>query len=102
MSIQQLSSLLKKQGNVTIPDFCEKWIPKLYKLHPGDHGYKKACITELSRLLQGSIKASTIARTWKIDGVGGVDYPLYMDALLDLANQRYECLEAMRELKPYS
>lgn len=31
-------------------DYCEKWIPLLYDLNPGDYGYKRACIDELSKL----------------------------------------------------
>jgi hypothetical protein len=101
MSIQQLSALLKAQPQVTIHDFCKTWIPKLYNVHPGEYGYKKACVTELVRLFKGAVKPATVSRTWKW-GEDENEYPDYVDPLLDLAHQRYSVLEAMGELRRYS
>ncbi|MGK7886607.1 MAG: hypothetical protein AB4057_18525 [Crocosphaera sp.] len=33
-------------------DFCAYWIPKLFNLHPGSYGYRKACLLLLSTLTE--------------------------------------------------
>lgn len=40
-------------------DYCIKWVPRLYGIHPEDRGFKARSITELARvtgLKEGSIK----------------------------------------------
>ena len=31
-------------------DFCEEWVPKRTGLHPGEYGYRRACINLLNEL----------------------------------------------------
>jgi len=75
-----------------IETFCELWIPKLYGLQPDERGYKKACISELAKIV-GDISPSNIQKNWKW-GKGEKEYPKWVDRMLELTDARYKTIEA--------
>jgi hypothetical protein len=98
MQVITLQAYLKLQHKVNIEEFCSIWIPKLYGIHPGEYGYKKACILELVKLTENAITYESIRRHWKWED-GKQDYPIYINPLLSLAHQRYAVLEALGKLQ---
>lgn len=84
-----------------IEDFCNRWIPKLYKIEQNEYGFRKACVTELSRLMKDSITLLGIEKNWKWQN-GQTDYPPYVRAVLDLADEKYRVMEQLNVLPDYS
>lgn len=84
-----------------LEDFLHRWIPKLYGIQPDEYGFRKACITELSRLMSGVITARGIDKNWKWQN-GQTDYPPYVKPLLDLADEKYRIMEQLKVLPNYN
>jgi len=91
---------LQQRKALNIEEFCQNWIPKLYGLQPDEYGYRKACITELTRLMEGAITAKGIDKNWKWND-GQEEYPGYVRPLLSLAHQKYTIMEALGVLPKY-
>ena len=81
-------------------EFLTKWIFKLYHVEPENdqRKYKEACILELQRLCPDA-KRDTIRTQWLREGG---DRPKLLETILDLADQRYSALEALKHLPNYS
>ena len=93
MSTATTKPYLSLQLSVNIETFCEKWIPKLYGLHPNEYGYKKCCVIELVKIMGGDVSHDNIKKHWKWkDGQTG--YPKIVNQLLMHVDARYSTIEA--------
>lgn len=101
LSTEKYLSLKCSVKPLEIEEFCHRWIPKLYKIQPDEYGYRKACVTELSRLMKDSITFRGIEKNWKWQN-GQTDYPPYVKAVLDLADEKYRVMEQLDALPNYS
>ena len=71
-------------------DFCQKWIPILYKIMPDERGYKAACIKELVSVT--GLTESTIKNSW---GADMANYPKSVENTLYWANISYTVNHAL-------
>ena len=83
-----------REGKLEPQEFCEKWIPKMYGVYPGEYLYRKACIQEFAKLLPEAVDHKTIERNWRW-GTQNDYYPRYLPAVLLLADQMYKVREAL-------
>ncbi|MEH2393853.1 MAG: hypothetical protein V7K21_20040 [Nostoc sp.] len=90
----------QREGRLEPQEFCEKWIPKLYGVYPGEYLYRKACILEFLRLLPQVVEFQTIEKNWKW-GTSRDSYPKYLASVLLLADQMYKVREALGVLPKY-
>lgn len=103
MSVLTAQTYLRLQQckSLNIEEFCQNWIPKLYGFQPDEYGYRKACIAELARLMDGAITAKGIDKNWKWND-GKEEYPSYVKPILSFAHQRYVIMEALGVLPKYT
>jgi hypothetical protein len=71
-------------------EYCQKWVPTLYGKHPGERGYKAACIRELSRV--SGVSEESIEGNWGIDFSKAPSYLPRMLRMADIINQAVRVL----------
>jgi len=100
MYAASIASKFRPVKRVLPEEFLMRWIFKLYHVEPENdqRKYKEACILELQRLCPEA-KRDTIRTQWLRDGG---DRPKLLESILDLADQRYLVLEALKHLPNYS
>ncbi len=62
-------------------EYCWRWVPVYQGKHPGERGYRAACVRELAKV--AGIKESTIDINW---GANFEKRPNYMPRLLRMAD----------------
>ena len=62
-------------------EYCRRWVPVHQGKHPGERGYRAACVRELAKV--AGIKESTIDINW---GANFEKRPNYMPRLLRMAD----------------
>ena len=77
---------IKPNRYMSPSDYCKKWIPLFYGVMPDESGYKKACITELTRVL-GYTESSLFK--WGIDLSNHPPQVSYTLKWVDLVNNFY-------------
>jgi hypothetical protein len=94
-------SIIREAGKLTIEEFCEYWIPKLYNIYPDDRLYRRACTQELVRISDDKIKRKSIVKNWILFGEKA-KYPDYIEPILTLADTKYKMMEVLKVLPKYT
>ncbi len=101
LTTQAYIRLNSQKPALNIEEFCLEWIPKLYGIHPDDRLYRKACIREMVRLMQGAVKPSSVDKNWDfLEPDKG--YPSYVKPVLTLAHQQYRIMETLGVLPKFT
>lgn len=93
MTTTTIQPYLRLTNSVNIEQFCEKWIPKLYDIHPDERGFKKVCVVELVKIMGGTVSSDNISKHW-VWKDGQSNYPAIVDELLTHVDARYSTIEA--------
>lgn len=76
-------------------EFCNKWIPKIYGIQPGESLYTKACIEEFLLILGTTgLTERSIRSNWSWLG-GQRRYPSYLPIVLRLVDRQYGVLDLL-------
>lgn len=103
MTVQKLVVVLREreQYKVEPEEFCEKWIPKLYGIEPGQHFFKLACIQEFKKHLD-NLDVDSAYKNWRWGDNVKEQYPQYLPSVLKLLDKQYSALEILGGLPRYS
>ncbi|BAZ39440.1 hypothetical protein NIES4101_53930 [Calothrix sp. NIES-4101] len=91
---EKFLKIKRQETTVNVSEFCEKWIPKIYGVQPGERGYRTACVSELAQIVGTLASFQSIYTNWNIkDDENG--YPKYVKQMLDFADKEHTIAETL-------
>lgn len=82
---------LRGEGFVHPKAFFRHWVPKIYRVYPGDSDFRRACIAELKYDLGDTVSTETLLN-WQWDS-GEDRFPKYLPAVLQAVHEKYSAWE---------